>query len=449
MQPKPSERDYLRQACKALVVGLPLLGAGMSSAEARDYDRENQYGAITVHESMQAKFPVFHRQRLMNAVTVNDIDRAAYLPDGVRVGNYLFFPEVGTTLTKADNMFTLKDRPADLRHEVSASLNVISNLPRHMFDVLLTGRAVKYQVHEERNFADGAAHVNARIDINSGHAIVGNFMTKIDHEEDRNDETPANAKRSVEIWDSKAEVGLVRSVGRLTTHLSASAQHKEYHAAEGFDGARVPQSYRDTDFFASYLRMRYQLSPGYTLTGRVGALAEQNRGSLTFNRTNHGVDGTIGMEFDLSTLFQASVEAGMTTRDYDQRALVDITTAVFDSRFAWLMMPSLTAYGKALRRVTQTNAIGASGRIDTLVGGSLEYEFKRNIIFRGGAQFTNMEFMGTSRVDGQWLFNATAQYFYNKNIYFTLEYVHEKRDSNVIGFEYEDNKIMASVKFRH
>ena len=301
----------------------------------------------------------------------------------------------------------------------------------------------------ERNFADGAAHINARLDINSGHALVGNFMTKIDHEEDRSDETPANAKRSVEIWDSKADVGFVRSVGRLTANVGASAEHKEYHAAEGFDGSRVSQSYRDTDFYTTYLKSRYQLSPGYTLTGRLAGLAEQNRGSPTFNRTNHGVEATVGMEFYVSSLFQASVEGGLTTRDYDQRALVDITTAVFDSRFAWLMMPSLTVYGKALRRATQTNAIGASGRLDNVAGGSFEYELQRNIVLKGGAQFTHMEFMGTSRIDGQWLFNASAQYFYNKNIYFTLEYVHEKRDSNELGYDYQDNKIMASVKFRH
>jgi hypothetical protein len=449
MQHAAQERANLRQACKALVVGLPLLGAGAGSAEARDYDRENQYGAIAVHESMQAKFPVFDRTRLMNAVTVNDIDRAPFLPDGVRVGNYMLFPEVSASVVKADNMFTLKDRPADIRNEIAANLNVISQLPRHMFDFMLSGRAVSYQTHDERNFADGAAHINARIDINSGHALVGNFMTKIDHEEDRSDETPATAKRSVEIWDSKADVGFVRSVGRLTTHVGASAEHKEYHAAEGFDGGRVSQSYRDTDFYTSYLKTRYQLSPGYTVMARFAGLAEQNRGSLTFNRSNHGVEATVGMEFNVSSLFQASVEGGLTTRDYDQKALVDITTGVFDSRFAWLMMPSLTVYGKALRRATQTNAIGASGRIDTVAGGSLEYELQRNIVLKGGAQFTHMEFMGTSRIDGQWLFNASAQYFYNKNIYFTLEYIREKRDSNEIGYDYQDNKIMASVKFRH
>lgn len=449
MYDRPTERGNLRRACKALAIGLPLLGAGAGSAVARDYDHENQYGAVSLHNSMQAKFPIFNRSRLMNSVTVNDIDRAPFLPDGVRVGNYMLFPEVGASLVKADNMFTLKDRPADIRTEFTANLNIVSQLPRHMFDFVLSGRAVSYQTHDERNFADGAAHINARIDINSGHAIIGNFMTKVDHDEDRSDETPANAKRSVEIWDSKAELGLVRSVGRLTSHLGATAEHKEYHAVEGFDGGRVSQSYRDTDFYSNYLKLRYQLSPGYTLISSLAALVEYNRGSQTFNRTNHGVEGTLGLDFSVSTLFQASVEAGYTTRDYDQRALVDITAAVFDSRFAWNVMPSLTIYGKALRRATQTNAIGASGRIDTLAGGSLEYEFQRNIILRGGAQFTNMEFMGTSRIDGQWLLNASAQYFYNKNIYFMLEYVYEKRDLNVVGYDYEDNKIMASVKFRH
>ena len=451
MRQASREQDSIRQACTALVVGLPLLAAGTSMAKAADhtYDRDNQYGAVSVHESDQARFPLFDRSKQLNAITVNDTDRSPYLPDGIRAGTYMIFPEISTSVVKDDNIFGSEKGQGDVRREATATVKLVSHMPRHVLDFMFSGRVVSFQDHDVRNYADGTAQMQARIDVNHGHAFVGNFMTGLNHEERRDGETPITAKKPVEVWNSTADVGFVRSVGRLSAQIGATAGHKEFHAVEAFDGSTLPQSWRDTEAYSSYLKLRYQVSPGYNLIARATGLMEQNHGTPAFNRSNHGYESTAGVEFEPSRLVRASLEAGVSQRTYDQQALGEIQTAIFNSRLTWMILPRLTLYFAGGREVNATNAAGASGRIDLRMKTSLEYELQRNVVLTAGIERVSTDFVGTNRHDDLWVFTAGAQYFYNKHVYFSLDLERDQLVSTTAGTGFEGNKIMASVKFRH
>jgi hypothetical protein len=450
MRQASRERDNFRRACGALAVGLPLLAANAGPAKAADhaYDRENQYGAVSVHGSDQARLPIFDRSKQLNAITVNDTDRSSYLPDGIRAGAYMIFPEIGTSVIKDDNIFGSEKGQGDVRREASAKIKLLSHMPRHVLDFMFSGRVVSFQDHDERNYADGKAQMQARIDVNHGHAFVGNFMTALDHEERRDGETPRNAKRPVEVLHNTADVGFVRSVGRLSVLAGATAGHKEFHAVDTFDGSRLPQSYRDTNLYSSYLHLRYQVSPGYNLIARATGLMEENRGNPSFNRSNRGYETTAGVEFEPSRLLRASLEAGVSQRTYDQQALGEIQTAIFNSRLTWMITPSLTLYFTGGREVNATSAAGASSRVDLRFKGALEYELQRNIVLTAGVENVGTDFTGTSRHDNLWVLTAGAQYFFNKNIYLSLDLQRDQLVSSATGTGFEGNKIMASVKFR-
>lgn len=451
MRQASDELRSVRQACGALAIGLPLLAACPGAARAADhaFDRDNQFGAVTLHESMQSKFPKFDRSKELNAATVNDTDRSPYLPDGIRAGTYMIFPEVAATIMKDDNIFGAAKGEGDIRRELSGTVKMYSHMPRHVLDFMFSGRVVSFEEHSERNYADGMAVMQTRLDVNHGHAFVGNFMTKIDHEERRDGETPVNAKHAVEVWNSEADVGFVRSVGRLSALIGGTAAHREYHAVEAFDGSRLPQSYRDTDVYSNYLKLRYQVSPGYTLLARISALMEQNRGNATFNRSNHGYEAMTGVDFEMSRLLRVSLEGGYAMRDYSQDALADIKTAVFNGKLTWLMSPTLTFYLTGGREINATGVDKASGRVDTRMRATLEYEFQRNLVLTTSAEYVGTDFMGSTRHDDLWVLRAGAQYYFNKHVYLSVDVEHDRLASSTAGAGFDGNKIMAAIKFRH
>lgn len=418
-------------------------------AQDHAYDRDNQFGAVSIDGRDQPLFPMFDRAQQLGAVTVNDRDRPNAQPQGIRRGTYLIFPVVGATTMWDDNVLRSQKKEGDLRSEAMAAVKFESHLPRHLLDFMFSGRFVSFANHGERNYADGAAAMRTRIDIDHGHALVGNFVTRLDHEERRDGETPITAKRPVEYWQSQADVGFVRSVGRLTTLVGANAEHKEFRDVDAWDGSKLDQRFRDTDIWSAYTKLRYQISPGYAVTGRVSAIKEENRGNATFNRSNRGFEVLAGVDFEPSRLLRASLEGGYTQRDYDQQSLADINTAIFEGRLAWLITPLVTIYLKGRRTVSQTSFAGASGRVDNLFSASIEYEPLRKLVLTANAEYTAAEYNGTSRRDDVLIGRLGAQYFLSKHLLLTLNYEHERLTSNVAGFSYDDNKIMAGLKVRY
>ena len=451
MRQEPGQRGGCRQASMALAVGLPLLaaGTGIAAAEGRQYDLDNQYGAVMIPESEQPRLPMFNRAGSLNAMTVNDIDRTPHQPDGIKVGNYIIFPDVTAKLLKDDRFYGINGGQGEIQRELSSTVTMFSHLPRHLLDFTFSGRAISFQNHDERNFFDGSAQMQGRLDISYGHALIGNFATILNHEDRRDGETPLNVKRAVEVWENSADIGYVHVGGRWTTAIGALADRKEYHATEAFDGTLVPQSFRDTDMYKAYGKLSYQFSPGYTWLTRLAVLLEQNRGSEAFNRGNHGYEAASGLSFELTRLLRVAIEAGYTERDYDQKSIPDFQTFTFDGRLAWLVTPSLTVYLNGQRLLNATGVDGASGRLDMRFGTRFEYEFRRNIVFTGGVDYLDSQFIGVTRRDNAWLFNAGAQYFYNKHTYFSLKFEHDMRTSSSAGASYEGNKITAGISFRH
>jgi hypothetical protein len=447
------QSNRTRRKRNALAGVLSLLAA--QTANAQIVDNENQFGVVKMHESEAAKYPLFNRALEMNTMTVNDTDRHLFLPDGIRSGNYLIFPEASFALLKNENMFGLQNDAngklkglGDIRRETLGSVQFVSQLPRHVLDFMFSGRLVSFQDHDERNYGDGLATVQARLDINHNYAFIGNFLSKIDHEERRDIETPANARRLSQVWINEGDAYLMRSAGHLSMQAGGTAGHTQYQAIEAFDGGRIAQSFRDTDRYSGYFKVRYQLAPGYTLMGRLTGLMEENRGTPAFNRSNHGYEATTGLEFELTRLLRGSVEGGYTERLYDQDAKQDLRLAIFASRMIWMATPRLTFYFDGRRHVAATGVNGALGRIDLRFNGSFEYELQRNLVLSGGLEHVGSDFVGSSRHDDRWVLSAGGKYYFNKHVYLGLEIGREMVTSTSAAAEFEANRIMATLKFR-
>ncbi|MGE0701333.1 MAG: hypothetical protein AB7O57_19715, partial [Hyphomicrobiaceae bacterium] len=109
----------------AVVAALALTGCP-ASAEDLPWDDAKQFGAVAVR----------------------DRPRTAFEPDGIRIGNYVMLPELGyrTTISN-DDLGTGAGR--NIRHELTTAIDMRSQLPRHLLDVKLEGRAVADQERED------------------------------------------------------------------------------------------------------------------------------------------------------------------------------------------------------------------------------------------------------------------------------------------------------------
>ena len=383
------------------------------------------------------------------AVSVRDRAYAAYRPDGVRIGNYTIYPEVGLHSGWDDNLLGTKDKKVqDFRHELAAVVKIESNLPRHMLDFMVGANAITYNKHDHMQHVDGFGTVRWRVDIDHGHSFAGYASSQIVHEENLGEEAPKNARKPGQVLKTKAEAALKRDVGRLYASAGLLYQAWDYSDVPANDGSKIDQDSRDAWIASPFVRWGYRLSPGYKLIGDLVAHHQENRGGDGIDRDARGWEALAGAEFELTTLLKASFKGGYRVQDYRQATLEDIHSPIWDARLQWLITPMVTLSFGAKRSIFATTYGESSGRLDATYLAKVEYEMWRNLIWTGEAEYRSSDFIGSNRVDELYVGRISAEYAHTKNWFFTFEYEHQLRLSNLSEFDVTKNRVMLGSKLR-
>jgi len=383
------------------------------------------------------------------AVSVRDRAYAAYRPDGVRIGNYTIFPEVGLHSGYDDNLLgTHTKKVQDFRHELVTVVKVESSLPRHLLDFMVGASAITYAKHDHMQHVDGFATVRWRLDVDHGHSFAGYASSQVVHEESLGEETPKGARRPGQVVKNKAEAAFKRDVGRLYASAGVLYQSWDYSDVETFGGSRIDQDSRDAWIASPFLRWGYRLSPGYKLIGELVHHHQENRGGDGIDRDARGWEAQAGAEVELTTLLKASFKGGYRVQDYRQATLEDIHSPVWEGRLQWLITPMVTLSFHAKRSIFATTFGESSGRLDATYGAKVEYEMWRNLIWTGEAEFRSSDFIGSNRVDELYVGRIGAEYAHTKNWFFTFEYEHQLRQSNLNEFGVTKNRVMLGSKLR-
>ena len=97
------------------------------------------------------------------------------------------------------------------------------------------------------------------------------------------------------------------------------------------------------------------------------------------------------------------------------------------------------------RTVEETTINRASGSFDSEYGVSVDHELLRNLILSSRASYLNADYEGINRKDDYLKFGASGKYLLNRNLYVTLKYDYERRDSNAAGQDYTQNAVLLSL----
>lgn len=394
--------------------------------------------------------PRYDEAKTYGAVSVQDRDRTAFRPDGLRIGNFIVVPEVGYSLTYNDNIYgRLPPAKGDLRHELTTGVLVTSQLPRHLLEFMVNGRAVTLQDHSEMRFADGNARLRFRIDIDHAHKIFGSVKSELSHEEHVEPESPTNAAKPVPIVRNFVEAGVMRDAGKLSAAIGARHESWNYGDVRALDGSPLDQDFRDVARNSPFLRLVYRPSPGYAVIGEAKGIWQTAPGDGIVNHDGRGYEMKAGVEMEVSPLVKLALLGGYHTMSFDYAAFDRVSAFVWEARAQWMVLPVLTLNGSMARSVEPTAAFDAAARINTRFIAGAQYEAWRNLILSAEAEYRIDDFAGSTRQDNTWFGRLGAEYYHTKNWLFTFNYEHRLRDSNTLPQAVSQNKVMFGVKYRY
>lgn len=383
------------------------------------------------------------------AVSVRERSRKDFEPDGVQIGNFLIFSEVGVATSWWDDSLATDPRKrGDFRHLLFTDIEMRSQLPRHFVGVKLFGRAVQYQEQSDLRYVDGGIESTWRVDINREMNLFGGFSSQQIHNEDVDAERPKGTSKPPQFVRSTGEIGFNRTGAHIDAAVGLRYLRFDYSDIEANDGSRIDLGWQDYSELRPFIRLGWRLSPGYRVFAEVEGRLVDNRGTPEVDRDSRGGQANVGVEFELSPLVRAMVKGGWVQQDYANAGFTDVSAPVWEGKLEWLVTPLVTL-SMATRRDVYSSTFGtSSARLITSHTLRADYELWRNLIVTAHGTLRDIDYVGTSRNDTAWIAGIGADYMYTKNWFLGVAFEHQELKSNEAEFNHRLNKISVSVKYR-
>ncbi len=376
-------------------------------------------------------------------------DRSYSNPEGVRLGNFVFFPTLGTLVRLDDNIYTsATDRKKDLVTEITPGLRIRQDLPRHALDMSLSGRIVSYAENDDQNFADYKAAASGSLHFDHAHTLSASVLSSMQHEEGFDPGRPLTAAKPVEYLYNRASAGITRDAGKLFGTVSATVASWDYKNGVTRDGAFLDQDQRDTELLKGQISGGYRFSPGYELRARAAANRIWNTGNEVLDRDAAGGEVMVGLRADINPLLQWEMLGGWGVRDYDQIGLPTLSTYLFEGQLTWLVTQRLTLYGIVGRSMAEPADNNAAGRVDTRLTGRAELELWHNVVGKVYAEARESTYSGLSQVDHAISGGVGIEYHLSDNWLFTFTYDHQRWQSSLSDGEITRNRVSVGAKLR-
>lgn len=444
---RPAEPRRLRGALVGVATAAALYSFGAAPALAFDLDGVD--GLVTETIASRDRLKHYDQVKKFGGERVVDIDREYVNPDGLRLGNYVVFPSLGTLVVFDDNIYRSDlNKVADIRFEQRPRVELRSSLPRHVLDMSLEGRIVNYTDNPDQDYAGYKAKVDGALHFDHAHTISVSVLSALEFEERGELLIDLAAAEPIPVFHNRASVGITRDAGRLYGTLMGTVESWDYADVDALGPGLLEQDQRDTIEYSTALRVGYRFSPGYELVAKLRGVKTENQGDLLFDRDSIGVDLVAGLAFETNPLLRFRLLGGYGFRDYQADNVEDIATALVEGRVTWLPTQYLTFYGTVSRQIVAADAVEPGGRIETLVSARAEYEIWHNIVMHGGLEFSQADFVGAFRTDKTLKGSIGFDYHASKNWLFTIKYEHAVRESTEDAFDMTRNRFMIGAKLR-
>lgn len=391
-----------------------------------------------------------HREPLpdheLSRIPVKERPRPGYEPIGYRLGSTLFHPQLTAGLLYDSNVFAAPSGgQGDLAYVLAPHLTILSSTPRFSHKVDLGAEIYRFREFSSENRVDAHARYDGRAEIAQGLEVQTRFEAARRHEERGDASTPRDAATPIPYTDLRGEATLTKSIDRYGVAVNASARKLIYEDVNSIDGTLLDQSSRDGTIFSAYVKPFYEFSPGYRAFARLRANKRDYAATGTQDQDSRGYDAHAGLDFVMTPLISGSVEAGYLNQIYENSLSPEADGLSFVGRLTWLFTPLMTVKFVAERKVAETITPGFGPRLDTSVGGQLDYELLRNVIVSAGAKYTQEDFGNDGRKDNVTRAMAGVEYLMNRHLKLGARYEYLQRDSNDPEFKFDRHTVMFNA----
>ena len=396
---------------------------------------------------------------LRGPVGVMERPRPAYDPAGIRYGNWLFLPELLSTVTFDDNLFATRiNRKSAIVSRFIPSVRVQGDFGPTQVGAYVKAEGRLYSRFEQLNSIAPSAGIGFKSEIQRDLIVQAraDYAYRIEEPDATRVFTGTTGafgtggvpSSLVRYHDASVSGSVNKSFGNLFVSSGAIFQSLNYDNARDVFGNVVNQNFRNANLTTWTTRVGYEFGPG------LRAFIEPSvnwRDYYNFNRFNStGFKIVGGVSSELTRLARGEVYGGYIEQNYD-RYFGKVASYTVGARLLWYPTNLLTFTVDADRQIQESGLVTFNGTvgspiISTGVNARADFELLRNLILSGRFVYRNYKFVRDPRVDDIYTGGATATYLFNRHFRASLDYAYTDGESNALNARFKRNQVTLSLK---
>lgn len=368
---------------------------------------------------------------------------AAHATDTVADG-FRIIPNASLTETWNDNIYgTPSAEKSDLITTLNAAVKANSNWKRHRLNLDAGGSADFYADHDAEDVVDWTLGADGRYDLTAKSHALGGIRFSQDHENRSSPDSAVGATDPTTYLTQHAHLGFAHQLAPFTIRLGGVVEKLDFDkgSTTGFD-----INLRDRAQYSIGTRFSYQLNPNREVFFQA-ATDTRDYDDTTAGRNSDGYRLGLGLRIKQGDNFDAEGFLGHASQDYDAIALKDVNTVYYGASLKWKPAAQTRVNAKLDRSINETTVTGASGVLETSIGGRLEHDLSSQFTLNAGLTFTNSDYQGASLELDAVSASVGARYYFDKNVYVSGGYRHTNRDANSATYEYDQNQIFLGLGY--
>ena len=391
-----------------------------------------------------------------------DVMRAAALPGsqpepgGLRAGSFLFYPDLSVSQLYDTNIYSTRtNETRDWVTVYSPTLAVRSDWARHSLNFWTGANVDRYHTFSSEDVSDHWFEGQGRYDISATTNVYAGGGISRNHEDRYNVDPSRTGLEPTVFWDTKSNVGAFHQFGKSSVRVGATWEHLQYDNVAAPGGGIIEMGDRNVVMSSVGGRLSYQVAPKYQMFAQLAT--DTRRYDMTgVGRDSSGYRAAAGLGLDLGGNNTAEAYFGHMQQNYDNVAYADVSKPYYGADAKFAISPTAYVTGYVDRTLEETTLPGASGYLDTIVGGRIDQDVNRNLAVNGRLEMTQSQFQGLDRQDNYLDAGFGAKYYVTREIYLAADYRMLLRQSNAATvvvngvqdtFDFSRNQVFVSLGY--
>ncbi len=376
-----------------------------------------------------------------------------YDPVGVRVGSFVFFPEVSLGGEGTSNVLRLEPADPDVSAEFATRARLVSNWDVHALEFNATGLTSFHNEFPSENDAFWNVEARGRLDVTRRTNLQGLVSHDVRQEGRAAIDAAITGDRATITTDS-ADLTLNHRFNRLSVQLRGGYDDIDFGpSAGGSPGIPAnPNDDRDTQVGTQAVRTTWQFRPTFSVYGEVET--NQRRYEIAalsdnLSRDSNGERYRAGIDFGTTgRTVRGEMSIGYGSQDLDDPGLSDVDGVLIDGNVAWRMSELTTLRFLARTDIFDTNSEGSGGVMTRTAGIEARHAFRRYVVGTAGITYTDFDFDNVDISESELRTSLMLEYYVNREWTLFGEWDHIRFDSTQPNGTWTADDLRVGARWR-